>query len=180
MSFLLTVSSLPLTAMAPIALHLNLAIDGISLNTDSVTTFILVRHAETTGMGADPELSELGMARVDRLQSILSATELDAVYSTALNRTRMTAQLIASTHSLVIQEYNPFDLKPFVDSIMTEHRGGTVLVVGHSNTTPALLNRLLGENTYSLIPEHEYENLYIVAVLSPGEGKVVHLKYGEN
>ena len=51
------------------------------------------------------------------------------------------------------------------------------MIVGHSNTTPSLLNVLTGTSNYSNIPESEYDNLYIVTVFEKGRAEVVHFKY---
>lgn len=146
---------------------------------DTVTTFILVRHAETTGIGSNPELSASGQARAEVLRRALENVPLVAVFSTNFNRTMQTVQPIADDKQLTINAYDPFNLDPFVDGIIANHHAETVLVVGHSNTTPSLLNVLVGANVYSDLPESAYDNLYIVTVFEKGRAEVVHLKYGE-
>jgi len=44
------------------------------------------------------------------------------------------------------------------------HRGKSVLIVGHSNTLPNHVNKLLNENKYAEIDESEFGTLYIVTV----------------
>jgi 2,3-bisphosphoglycerate-dependent phosphoglycerate mutase len=61
--------------------------------------------------------------------------------------------------------------------ILTDHRGQTIFVAGHNNTVPALVSILSGENI-PVIPESEYDNLFIVTVYRFGKAKVVKLKYG--
>ena len=146
---------------------------------DTATTFILVRHAETTGSGSDPNLSTEGQNRANELQRILENIPLDAVFSTNFNRTMQTAEPTATDQSLSIINYDPFNLNPFVDNILIDYQEGAVLVVGHSDTTPSLLNVLVGSNTYSDLPESEYDNLFVVTVFEKGRAKVVHMKYGE-
>jgi broad specificity phosphatase PhoE len=145
---------------------------------DTATTFILVRHAETMGSGSNPFLSGTGQARADELQRILSNVPLNAVYSTNFNRTMLTAQPTAADQGLNVTNYDAFSLDPFIDNVLDAHQEGVVLVVGHSNTTPSLLNKLVGANTYSDLPESEYDNLYVVYVFEKGRAKVVHMKYG--
>jgi broad specificity phosphatase PhoE len=146
---------------------------------DTATTFILVRHAETTGIGSNPALSTAGQSRASELQRILGNVPLDAVYSTNFNRTMQTAQPTAADQSLTTINYDAFSLDPFIDQVLDNYHDGIVLVVGHSNTTPSLLNKLVGANTYSDLPESEYDNLYIVYVSEKGRSKVVHMKYGD-
>lgn len=146
---------------------------------DSATTVILTRHAETTGIGADPELSTAGYERADALVKALSKLKVSAVYSTPYKRTQQTAAGVAQQHSLPIQPYDAQKLNQTADSILGKHAYQVVYVAGHSNTTTTFLNVLTGKNTYATIPESEYDNMYIVSVYRTGEAKVLHLKYGE-
>ncbi|MCB0597886.1 MAG: histidine phosphatase family protein [Lewinellaceae bacterium] len=155
--------------------------DTLTLTTflqDTATTFLLVRHAETDGMGSNPNLSAAGQARAEELRRVLANVPLDAVFSTNFNRTMQTAQPTAEDKSLAITAYDPFNLSPFVEATLAGYHAGAVLVVGHSNTTPSLLNVLVGANTYSNLPETEYDNLFVVTVFEKGRAEVVHLKYG--
>jgi hypothetical protein len=61
--------------------------------------------------------------------------------------------------------------------ILTNLRGQTVFVAGHNNTVPAVVSILSGEN-FPVIPESEYDNLFIVTVCRFGKAKVLKLKYG--
>lgn len=144
---------------------------------DTATTFILLRHAETSGTGTDPVLSVAGQARAETLRRIMSNVPLAAIYSTNFNRTLQTAQPTAMEKMLSTTIYNSSALSPFVDGVLAEHHGGTVMVLGHSNTTPALLNVLVGANIYSTFPDTEYDNLFIVTVFEKGRAEVLHLKY---
>ena len=146
---------------------------------DTLTTFILVRHAETTGIGSDPDLSVEGLARAAALTTALESLDLSAVFSTDLQRTLQTAEVVANDQSLPVETYEPFVLDPLVDDVLENHHQGSVLVVGHSNTTPSLLNLLVGAETYDLIPEEDYNNLFVVSVFEKGRAEVTHLKYGE-
>ncbi|HOY04905.1 MAG TPA: phosphoglycerate mutase family protein [Saprospiraceae bacterium] len=146
---------------------------------DTATTFIVLRHAETSGSGSDPNLSAAGMARADELRRILGNVPLAAVFSSNYNRTRQTAQPTATDKSLNVNIYDPLNQSPLVDEWLSAYRGQTVLVLGHSNTVPALLNLFLGSNEYSNLPDTEYNNLFIATVSERGRAKVLHLKYGD-
>ena len=145
---------------------------------DTATTFILLRHAETTGSGSNPGLSAAGMTRANELARILSEVNLNAVYSTNFNRTMQTAQPTATASGLSITAYDPFAPNILIDNALSSFPQGVVLVVGHSNTTAAMLNALVGSATYPDLDESEYDNLFIVHVSERGEAKVTHLKYG--
>ncbi len=145
---------------------------------DTATTYILVRHAETSGGGSNPSLAIGGQERAMELSRILEQVPLDAVLSTNFNRTMQTAEPTASAKGLSIQTYDPFAPEAVIESTLNAYHNGFVLIVGHSNTTPDLLNTMVGENTYSTLPESEYNNLFIVSLFEKGRAKVVHLKYG--
>ena len=145
---------------------------------DTATTYILVRHAETSGGGSDPSLSIVGTERAMELSRILENVPLNAVLSTNFNRTRQTAQPVASAKGLTIQVYDPFDPNGVIDDTQDEFHNGFVLIVGHSNTTPDFLNTMIDEDLYNTLPESAYNNLYIVSLFEKGRAKVVHLLYG--
>lgn len=155
--------------MNKIALILiSILVMGCNPSTDEVTTFILVRHAEKSNDGTDdPQLSDEGRERANRLAFMLQGTPLTAVYSTDYKRTRTTVQSVADAQHLevnVYEAFNPEVIKEITDS----HRGGTVLVSGHSNTTPWTANLLIGEATYADYAETEYGIVLIVSVTGVG------------
>lgn len=145
---------------------------------DTATTYILVRHAETSGGGSNPNLSIVGAERSMELSRILANVPLDAVLSTNFNRTMQTAEPTATAKGLTIQSYDPFAPDAVIESTLNDYRDGFILIVGHSNTTPDFLNKMVGENIYATLPESAYDNLYIVSLFEKGRAKVTHLKYG--
>ncbi|UII29991.1 histidine phosphatase family protein [Fulvivirga ulvae] len=146
---------------------------------DEITTLILIRHAEKAfDKEGDPVLTEQGEERAEALADILQTVDIDRVYSTPFKRTRLTVEPIVKNRNLEVIEYNPFKLEDMVQTI-EESRGKTLLISGHSNTTPAILNMLLGEDKYRQLDESDYDNLYIVSYLAIGKAKVVQLQYGQ-
>jgi broad specificity phosphatase PhoE len=100
---------------------------------------VVVRHAEKLADGNDPALSDAGRARAQRLADLLRDTPLVAVYSTDTQRTRQTAKPSADGHGLAVTIYDPrVPPAEFVARLREMHPRGTVLVVGHSNTAPAI------------------------------------------
>lgn len=145
---------------------------------DTATTFILVRHAETTGAGTNPNLSTAGQSRATDLDNILDPISLSAVFSTGYNRTMQTATPIAQSNSLTVKNYDPNALEAFAESSIKNYHGEKILIVGHSNTTPELLNILTGTTNYSTLPDTEYDNLFVVTVFEKGRADVTPMKYG--
>lgn len=126
------------------------------------TTLFLVRHAEKASDGTtDPLLTEKGYARARALRDMLYAAGIDAIYSTNFKRTRLTAQPLADTLGIAIQTYPPFD-SAWTSALAVRHAGEQILIVGHSNTTPALVNHLAGSN-YKQLEEMEYDKLFVVS-----------------
>ncbi|MEL6140909.1 MAG: phosphoglycerate mutase family protein [Bacteroidota bacterium] len=141
-----------------------------------VSTFILVRHAEKD-YGDDPLLTAAGTARAERLKEMLTRVDLDAVYSTDTKRTMATARPAAEYHDLKIQEYSPFELTALATRLRTRHRGETVLVVGHSNTTPELTGILDRKGDYPRFSELDYTNFYVISVPPKGRVRVLKLRF---
>lgn len=108
--------------------------------------FVLVRHAEKAADDPkDPSLSGIGQARAQRLARSLKDVPMTAVYATAYRRTQQTALPTATGHALGIVTYDarrPAD--DFAGKLRSAHPRGTVLVVGHSNTVPAIASALCG------------------------------------
>lgn len=143
----------------------------------SKTTIYLVRHGETDGPSSgNPDLSDTGRARAERLTKEIGR-RVDAVYSTDFPRTRQTAAPTAEAYGLTVRSYDVGDLRGVVDRILQQHRNGHVLLVGHSNTTPDVLNILTGSSGYSEIDHDDYGNLYVVRVGRSGKATVREGRY---
>ena len=134
--------------------------DSTSLET---TTYYLIRHAEkdrSDSTNKNPVLTKKGFFRAERWSKIFSSTELDAIYSTNYDRTLMTASPTAKSKELEIQLYDPRGL--YDEEFREATTGKTVLVVGHSNTTPAFVNAILGEDRYEDMDDMDNSSLYVV------------------
>ena len=142
--------------------------------TDSkVSSFYFIRHAEkdtSNPADRDPDLVMEGVLRAARWSSIFNRIDFDIIYTTDYKRTRNTALPIAEQKKLPLTFYSPngFDSVDFVKN----NFGKTVLIVGHSNTVPAMVNALIGEKQYKQIKETNYKNLYIINITESGE--IIH------
>jgi broad specificity phosphatase PhoE len=131
-----------------------------------VTTYYFIRHAEKQRQSPndkDPSLTFQGYKRADKWKDIFRYLPLNAVYSTNYNRTKETAKPTADSKNLPILTYDPS--KMYTESFQYNTKGKSVLVVGHSNTTPAFVNKILGVNMYKQIDDDNNANLYIVKVI---------------
>jgi phosphohistidine phosphatase SixA len=139
------------------------------------STYILLRHAEkdtatarSTMMTADPPLSKQGEQRAQNLLNVLAAYQPDVIYATNYTRTKNTAIPLAKKFNKEIQLYDPKGLSSFAEQLL-QIQGKTIVVVGHSNTTPVLVNLLLKENgKYPNLDDSDYSHLWVVTIT---EGK---------
>ena len=150
----------------------------------ATTTVIFVRHAEKTAEPADdPLLSLAGQQRAVELARQLVDADvvagIDAVYATPYRRTVDTAQPVADALGLPITSYDAADTETIMEQIVRKHKGKIVLVVGHSNTLPALIFNMGASKKVPVIDEYEYDNIYIVSIPWFGKTKTIRLRYGE-
>jgi broad specificity phosphatase PhoE len=144
-----------------------------------VTTVILVRHAEKKiePSNPNPDLSDAGKARAQELVRVLKDAGVTAIYATQWGRTQQTVQPLATALSLPVNQVDSGQTPKLIEEITTKHAGGVVFVAGHNNTVPAAIAALGGPN-YPIIPETEYDNLFVVTITRIGSARVVKLKYG--
>ena len=111
-----------------------------------------------------------------KLKELLVSQEINAVYSTPYARTRATVAPTAKANELAVTEYKPME-KGFLKETLDKHLGETILIAGHSNTIPDLVNELIGDKKYSQLDENDYNYLFIVTVSEIGQGKEVVISY---
>jgi broad specificity phosphatase PhoE len=143
-----------------------------------ITTFILVRHAEKDNDGTkDPGLTEAGKQRAEALSKMLKETKVDAIYSTPYKRTRNTVIPLALAKGLSVIDYDAANMSE-IESMLRKSSGSTILLCGHSNTTPAIANYLAGNSDLKTFDDMDYGNILIVSVgESRKNAKVVWLRY---
>ncbi|MEL7146480.1 MAG: histidine phosphatase family protein [Bacteroidota bacterium] len=146
---------------------------------DQQTVLILTRHAEKAKEGGrDPKLSEAGEKRALALDQALKHTPVDVVISTPYIRTRQTVRHVAARNKVVTLEYDYRNPK-LLEDLVKEYQGKTILISGHSNTTPVLVNKLLGEERYEQLEETDYGKLFIVTCSAVGKASALIVHYGD-
>ena len=152
----------------------------------ATTTMIFVRHAEKAAEPADnPPLSAAGRQRVAELTRQLVDADvvagIDAIYVTNTARSEQTAEPLARRLGIDMQYYetDPVDNEAIVDRMVADNKGKIILVVGHSNTLPALIADLGASKNVPPIAENEYDNIYLVSIPWFGKTKTIRLRYGE-
>lgn len=157
-------------------LTLFLVVVSFAARAQQATTFILVRHAEKANDGTrDPDLSEAGKTRAQNLLKVLNKTSVNAIYSTNYKRTRQTVTPLATEKRLEIMMYDGLKMDQ-IDQMLSTNAEGTIVVVGHSNTIPAIANYLSGQS-FKDFEDSDYGNLIVVTLTERGKGKITWLTY---
>jgi broad specificity phosphatase PhoE len=146
------------------------------------TLVLLVRHAEKVGPSGDVALSAAGEARAKALVEVARDAKVSAIVTTQFLRTRQTAaptaEALGLTPVIIAASANTADhVAAVVRSIREQHAGQTVLVVGHSNTVPAIASAL-GAPRLADLCDSVYDALLIVAIASDGATRLVRAHYG--
>jgi broad specificity phosphatase PhoE len=164
-------------AVATIAL-LALVAAAIVIFWNPRTVVLLVRHAERAAQaGNDPPLSMAGEERAETLAHVAGDAGVSAVFVSEFQRTQQTAAPLAMALGLTPIEIPAADVAALVTEIRGR-RGSTILVVGHSNTVPQIIDEL-GGGIVPAIAENEFDNLYVLFIPRWGSPRLVRLKYGE-
>lgn len=142
--------------------------------------FHLVRHAEkATTPANDPALSDTGLQRAQRLATLLQHAPPNAIYSTDYARTRATAAPTAERYGREIERYDARrSASEFAEALRRRHvgAGDSVLVVGHSNTVPALAEALCA-CPIDPIDEAEFDRFIVIRFDADGDVGIEQRRY---
>ena len=140
--------------------------DGVKLG---ATTVILVRHAEkdTTPGAKDPALTSEGVTRAQRLAVMLKGAGIDTIYSSEFRRTKATVAPLSAGIGVPTVVIPAGDMAGLVHRLKTQHGGETVIVSGHSNTLPQIM-QALGVTPTPRITDGDYDGLYVVTLGADG------------
>ena len=125
----------------------------------------VMRHLQA-GAGQDPALTEEGSRQAQKLAGWFAAKAAPrAIYVSTLRRARDSAAPLAAKLGLGLKPYDPANTDALVAAVNAE--SGSVLVVGHSNTVPDIVERLGGVRPEP-IQHDQHGDIWIVS----GPGKV--------
>jgi broad specificity phosphatase PhoE len=157
-----------------------LAVALLCLHTAGAQTIVLVRHAEKADAPKDdPALSEAGQRRAEALAVALAGARVTAIFTTQARRTRDTAAPLArqagvTPRVLTVSRAGLDEHVAETARLARESGDGVVVIVGHSNTVPAIA-RALGV-TAADMPECEYSRMTLVQ--PKAEPRVIVSRYG--
>lgn len=159
------------------------AISLLTATSVMAQTIIIVRHAEKADASADPVLSEAGQARAQALAAALTDAHPSVILTSPLRRTGLTAAPTADYHSTT-PEAVPLDggAEAHAAAVAARVRAlpedAVVLIVGHSNTVPAIA-RALGYAEAADMPECEYDRMTVLHLTGEGAAHGEVSRYGE-
>ena len=134
----------------------------------STTTILVMRHAEKAALPAeDPPLSMAGEGRAQELAHVLGEApaefRIQGIFVSEFRRTQETVRPLANRLGVPVIVVPAADTALVVERARDEYRGGRVLIVGHSNTVPEIVERLSGRNI-PVMAESEYGIVYVVSL----------------
>lgn len=146
---------------------------------DSKTIIYLVRHAEKD-TGKNPILTEKGMQRSGVLMRIMKEKKISHIYVTQYRRTQLTGDSLYKMMHIDTVHYLADTTGNDLVSKINEKKdwGRSILIIGHSNTIPALIRKLGVKNfIVKEIPETEFDNLFMITY-KKHQPKLTVTKYG--
>ena len=132
---------------------------------ENTSVYYFIRHAEkdrSDPTNKNPSLTIQGLERANKWAVFFKDKNIAAVYSTNYIRTQQTALPIAKEQNIEIINYTTKEL--ISEKFIANNKGKNIVIVGHSNTTPELVNILLGEKKYEDISDSENNNLFVVTL----------------
>lgn len=145
-------------------------------------TVVLVRHAEKADpAAADPPLSAAGQARAQALADSLADAKVSTILVSSFQRTQQTAAPLAAASGAparIVSLAKGLDayVAETVALVRAAPAEATVVVVGHSNTVPALA-QALGYAAAWPIADCRYDTLLVLRLGTPGAA-AVNGRYG--
>ena len=147
------------------------------------SAIIIVRHAEKAATPAnDPGLTPVGVQRAADLAAALSDARVNAIVTTQLERAKATARPLADAAKITPTIVpTASDLTAHVNAVVAAVAAGkpgdVVLVVGHSNTIPAIIAALGGPRMPELC-DAQYGGLFVLHLRPNGPPSFLRGKYG--
>lgn len=146
------------------------------------TLVVLVRHAERAQTPAgDVDISDIGKARAGALADALSGMKPDAIIVSSTRRTAQTAAPVAEKYGITPQVVSlDGGAGAHVAAVANavKQAKGVVLVVGHSNTVPAIIGALGGPKLADLC-EASYATFFVLQpAASGGTASLIRAQYG--
>jgi broad specificity phosphatase PhoE len=142
----------------------------------SQSAIYLVRHAEKVDNSEDPPLSEAGKARAQSLAKLLRDSGIKAIFSSSYQRNVNTARPLAQGLRIQPIIMHPHDFDGMMQHMRGEFAEDPVLIVGHSDTVPAMIKKL-GHPQEITLDHGEYDNLFVLIPRPEGPPVFLRLRF---
>lgn len=150
------------------------------------TSIFVLRHAER-GNEPDPALTDGGVKRAEGLRHALAWAGVSKIFVTPTKRSLQTASPLAGCLCPELDPRKCCETYPYTNNtdadagelirkIFPAYRGKVVVVVAHSDTVQGIVKALTGTPLNDF--DAAYDNLFLLSVDEPGQGRILHLKYG--
>lgn len=104
--------------------------------------------------------------------------DIVAVYTTQWKRTKQTADPLANSLKLTAKSTEAREsLSAFAKRLHNYHGDHCVLVVGHADTIPTLIDAIAGRKLEIKIADDEFDNVFIMIPKKDGSWSVVRGRY---
>ena len=155
---------------------------GLFFMSCQTTTYYIVRHAEKLNETANTPLSDAGLARANVLKDTLLNKKIKYIFVSDKLRTQQTAQPTADAFDLSFTTFlsTPAGTLSLIQQLQTYKSTYGILVVGHSNTVPQIIDSLMKAPQHITIGENDFDNLYVVKISKgPSVGRTLKIaRYG--
>lgn len=135
----------------------------------SMPTVYVMRHLNTPEGERDPNLTDTGKASAQALVHWFHGKPVGAIYVSDYKRTRQTAEPLATERGIMLKLYDPRDTPALVARIKAETV--PVLIVGHSNTVPDIVEAL-GDARPEPLGHHDFGDIWTVADGTTGRARL--------
>ncbi|WP_193789535.1 SixA phosphatase family protein [Salipiger sp. CCB-MM3] len=152
-----------------------LAVMATALATKAQEAVYIIRHAEKELTGDDPAITDEGKARAAAWAKMLEHVGLDVVFTSDAKRTHQTGAIIAETLGLPLNSVSRANTAGLIDALSFDHEEEAVLVVGHTETIPNILESL-GVAEEIEVSQTDFANLFILLKPDANDPHLIRLR----
>ena len=145
------------------------------------TTVIVLRHAEKDTASTEPDdlvpLNAAGVARATTLAQDLERAGVTAIYVSQKLRTQQTAGPLATMRGITPTQINTANTDDLINEVLSSrNRGGVIVIVGHNDTVPLIVDRLGGG---AVTVGEQFDNLFVLTINHWNRAKLIKATYGD-
>ena len=135
----------------------------------------VIRHVEKELSGDDPAITAGGKARAAAWAKMLEYAGLDAVFTSDAKRTQQTGEVIAEKLGVPMNALSRNDIAGLIDALVFDYEDDSVLVVGHAETIPVILESL-GAFEEINVSQTDFANLFVLIQPGSEETRLIRVR----